>query len=258
MNAVNSPTRFTLISIFPGLIDAFTEFGIVRRACEQGHIVVSAIDPRQFADDKHGRVDDKPYGGGPGMVMMVQPLRAAIAHARQLEPKTNPTVAYLSPQGRRLDQALLQQLRAVSHLILVAGRYEGIDERIIEHDIDIELSLGDFVLSGGEIAALAVVDGIVRLLPNVVGNENSVQSDTFSDGLLEYPQFTRPARIDGQAVPEVLLSGDHPRIARWRRKQALGRTWQRRPDLVDEGALSSADQELLAEFQAENAATWGR
>jgi len=217
---------FTIVTLFPDLIEAFAETGIVRRARDRGHVVVDTIDPRSFTVAGRGRVDDAPYGGGPGMVMMVPPLRAAIDAARKLHPQGT-TVAYLSPQGRRIDQELIERFTSIRHLVLVAGRYEGIDERVIERDIDVELSLGDFVMSGGEIAAMAVVDAV------------------------EYPQYTRPDDVNGQRVPAVLLSGNHALIDRWRRKQAIGRTWLKRPDLAAGLVLSAPDKQLLKEFQAE-------
>jgi tRNA (guanine37-N1)-methyltransferase len=241
---------FTIVTLFPELVEAFAATGIVRRARERGHVVVDTIDPRSFTAAGRGRVDDAPYGGGPGMVMMVAPLRAAIDAVRKAHAQGT-TVAYMSPQGRRIDQELIERLTSIRHLVLVAGRYEGIDERVIERDIDLELSLGDFVMSGGEIAAMAVVDAVVRLLPGSLGSALSAKSDSFSSGLLEYPQYTRPEDVDGQRVPAVLLSGNHAAIDRWRRKQAVGRTWLKRPELVAGLALSGSDQHLLNEFQAE-------
>jgi tRNA (guanine37-N1)-methyltransferase len=241
---------FTVVTLFPELVDAFAATGIVRRAREGGRTIVDTVNPRAFSADDRGRVDDAPYGGGPGMVMMVQPLRAAIAKARNRLPG-NSTVVYLTPQGRRIDQRLIAELTTVRHLILVAGRYEGIDERIVERDIDLELSLGDFVMSGGEVAAMAVIDAIVRLLPGSLGSELSAKSDSFSAGILEHPQYTRPESIDEQSVPSVLLSGNHAEIARWRQKQSLGRTWLKRPDLLVEERLTDVEKLLLEEFRAE-------
>ncbi len=254
IKTIERVNSFTIVTLFPELIEAFAETGIVRRARTRGHVIVDTIDPRSFTVAGRGRVDDAPYGGGPGMVMMVPPLRAAIDAVRKVDPQGT-TVAYMSPQGRRLDQELIQRLTSIRHLVLVAGRYEGIDERVIERDIDVELSLGDFVMSGGEIAAMAVVDAVVRLLPGSLGSELSAKSDSFSSGLLEYPQYTRPEDVDGQRVPTVLLSGNHAAIDRWRRKQALGRTWLKRPDLLAGLALSEPDRQLLEEFQAEFRAT---
>ena len=241
---------FTVVSLFPELIGAFATTGIVRRAQDHGHVVVKAVDPRMFTPDHRGNVDDAPYGGGPGMVMTVPPLRAAIDAARS-NGGDRSAVVYLSPQGRRIDQQVIGELTSIDHLILVAGRYEGIDERVIERDIDMELSLGDFVMSGGEVAAMAVIDAVVRLLPGSLGSDLSAQSDSFTDGLLEHAQYTRPERIDGQPVPSVLLSGNHAEIERWRRKQSLGRTWAKRPDLLKSASLSERDRQLLEEFQVE-------
>ena len=241
---------FTVVSIFPELIDAFSTIGIVRRARDRGHVVVNTINPRSFSADGKGKIDDAPYGGGPGMVMTVPELRTAIETARQYGAGGS-TVVYLSPQGRPIDQQIVAELKSIEHLILVAGRYEGIDERVIERDIDMELSLGDFVISGGEVAAMAVIDAVVRLLPGSLGSDLSAQSDSFADGLLEHAQYTRPENVDGQVVPAVLLSGNHAEIQRWRRKQALGRTWQKRPDLLKDVGFSRLDRELLEEFQAE-------
>lgn len=242
MSTTEAGHRFTVITLFPAIIAAFAEVGIVRRACERGLVSVQSIDPRSFTPGGRGNVDDSPYGGGPGMVMAVPPLRAAIQEARTVA-TTKPCVAYLTPQGRRLDQAFVAELAQERDLILVAGRYEGIDERIVEHDVDLEISLGDFVLSGGEIAAMAVVDAVVRLLPGALGSELSSGADSFADNLLEYPQFTRPEVIDGQSVPAVLLSGNHAEIERWRRRESVRRTALRRPDLLDNARLSVAEKE---------------
>ena len=212
--------------------------------------MVNTVDPRSFTSDRRGTVDDAPYGGGPGMVMAVRPLRAAIDAARS-NGGDGSAVIYLSPQGRRIDQQVIGEFTSIEHLILVAGRYEGIDERVIERDIDMELSMGDFIMSGGEVAAMAVIDAVVRLLPGSLGSDLSAQEDSFTGGLLEHGQYTRPERIDGQPVPSVLLSGDHAEIERWRRKQSLGRTWIKRPDLLRRANLSERDGQLLEEFQAE-------
>jgi tRNA (guanine37-N1)-methyltransferase len=240
--------RFTVVTLFPELIEAFGATGIVRRAQDSGLMILTSINPRTFSENGTGRVDDSPYGGGPGMVMKVPAIRAAITVARQGAPAV---VAYLTPQGVPIDQLVLSNLCKHEHLVLVAGRYEGIDERIVERDIDIELSLGDFVLSGGEIAAMAVIDGITRLIPGALGSELSAASDSFSDGLLEHPQFTRPEIVDDQRVPGVLLSGNHEEIARWRHKQALQRTLERRPDLIKAACLNEEDELLLAEIVRE-------
>lgn len=236
--------RFSVVTLFPELLAAFGAAGMVRKACAAGLAEIQAFNPRDFSDDARGTVDDAPYGGGPGMVMMVKPLRRAIQAARQGVRGSH--VIYLSPQGRRLTQAGVAELAAQPHLVLVAGRYEGVDERVVERDVDAEWSLGDFVLSGGEIAAMAVIDAIVRLLPGVLGDARSAAADSFSAGLLDYPHYTRPESIDGQPVPPVLLSGNHARIAAWRRQAALLRTARRRPDLLAAAPLDEDDRRFLA------------
>lgn len=240
--------RFTVVTLFPELLAAFAATGIVRRAVESGLVRIACVNPRDFADDRRGTVDDAPYGGGPGMVMMVEPLRRAIAAARGSCSGTH--VACLSPQGRRFDQAAVAELAAHGHLVLVAGRYEGIDERLMERDVDSEWSVGDFVVSGGEVPAMLLVDAITRTLPGALGHARSASEDSFSDGLLDHPHYTRPERVGDQAVPAVLLSGDHAAIARWRRRQQLGRTLQRRPDLLAAAALDQDDLALLRDWQA--------
>lgn len=246
MSTIEPGHRFTVVTLFPELIRAFSEVGIVRRACERGLATISSVDPRAFTPDGRGNVDDSPYGGGPGMVMAVPPLRAAINDARAAA-ATDPCVVYLSPQGRRLDQALIEELMLQRDLILIAGRYEGIDERIVERDVDVEISLGDFVLSGGEVAAMAIIDAVVRLLPGALGSALSSGADSFSDNLLEYPQYTRPEVVDGQVVPAVLLSGNHAEIALWRRRESIRRTALRRPDLLEKASLSTAERQDLLE-----------
>ncbi|MFT4564729.1 MAG: tRNA (guanine37-N1)-methyltransferase [Gammaproteobacteria bacterium] len=245
MKTTDALHQFTVVTLFPELIEAFAGVGIVRRACERGHVAVQTINPRSFTPTGTGRVDDPPYGGGPGMVMTVAPLRAAISSARQHRAAT---VVYLTPQGRTIDQSLLGELTAINHLVLVAGRYEGIDERLIEQDIDLELSLGDFVLSGGEIAAMAVIDGIIRLLPGSLGSDLSAQLDSFTGGLLEHAQYTRPEVIDGQSVPPVLLSGNHADIHAWRQDQRVRRTLAKRPDLIATAKLTNAERKLISEI----------
>jgi tRNA (guanine37-N1)-methyltransferase len=220
--------------------------GIQGRAIQQGLLELETWNPRDFSEDKHGAVDDRPYGGGPGMVMQVQPLRAAIREARSAGVAA--PVVFLSPQGRRFDQQKAIELAGLERVILVAGRYEGIDERIIDMEVDEELSIGDYVLSGGELPALVVIDAVTRLLPGALGDEDSAQNDSFMDGLLDYPHYTRPEETEGKCVPDVLLGGNHRSIQRWRRKQALGRTWQRRPDLLNALQLDTEQQELLNEF----------
>ncbi len=240
--------RFSVVTIFPELIAAFAAIGIVRKACGAGLAEIVAVNPRDFSEDARGTVDDAPYGGGPGMVMMVNPLRLAIADARRAAGGGG-HVIYLSPQGRRLDQRGVVELSRHPHLVLLAGRYEGVDERIVERDVDEEWSLGDFVLSGGEIAAMAVIDSIVRLLPGALGDAGSAAADSFSTGLLDHPHYTRPEVIDGQRVPAVLLSGNHREIERWRREAALARTADRRPDLLAVAELDEADRRFLAGWQ---------
>ena len=237
--------RFTVITLFPELLHAFRETGIVGRARERNLVAIETINPRAFAGDRRGTVDDTPYGGGPGMVMMAAPLRAAITAARQAAPAL---VIYLSPQGRRFHQREVPRLAARHHLILVAGRYEGIDERVIERDIDEEWSVGDFVVSGGEVPAMLVIDAIVRTLPEALGDERSAREDSFSDGLLDHPHYTRPETFDDQTTPSVLLSGHHGAIAAWRWQQQLGRTWLKRPDLLPAAGLAPEAQAALDEF----------
>ena len=243
--------RIDVVTLFPEMIQELTEYGITGRAVKRGILELTTWNPRDHAPNRHQTVDDRPYGGGPGMVMMVQPLRDAIHEARAAaDGKTR--VIYLSPQGRKLDQHGLAELARLPQLILVCGRYEGVDERLIAAEIDEEWSIGDYVLSGGELAAMVMIDGITRLLPEALGHEESAVQDSFVEGLLDHPQFTRPEEIDGMAVPDVLLSGDHQAIARWRLKQALGRTWLRRPDLLDGMELNSEQQALLAEYIREH------
>lgn len=219
-------------------------YGIPRRAQEQGLINLQCFNPRDFTQGKHRRVDDKPYGGGPGMVMQAQPLADAIAAAKQVSP--NAPVFYLSPQGKRLQQHNIEQFATYPHLILVAGRYEGVDERLIETCIDEQWSIGDYILSGGELAAMVMIDAIVRLLPGVLGNADSAQQESFTNGLLDYPHYTRPEVFQGRCVPQALRSGDHQAIARWRLQQALMKTYLHRPDLLASRPLSEEEQRWLA------------
>ena len=241
-----------VVTLFPELVNTVVEFGVVGRAVEREILAIGYQDPRAFATDAHRTVDDRPYGGGPGMVMQYAPLATAVRAARAAVPEGSPVVC-LSPQGAVFDQAAARRLAKLPGLVLLAGRYEGIDERLIEAEVDEELSLGDFVLSGGEIAAMAVVDAVVRLLPGVLGDAESANQDSFMEGRLDYPHYTRPEEIEGRRVPEVLLSGDHARIARWRYKEALGRTQLRRPDLVKKLELDAGQQALLDEYLAEHA-----
>ncbi len=236
-----------LITLFPEMLAAITDYGISSRAVKQQLVTLQSWNPRDFTADKHQTVDDRPYGGGPGMVMKVEPLRDAIQAAKQAL-GSEATVIYLSPQGRKLDQQGVLELAGRQQLILLAGRYEGIDERLIDSEVDEEWSIGDYVLSGGELAAMVMIDAIVRQLPGALGHELSAQQDSFVDGLLDCPHYTRPEDDQGRGVPEVLLSGDHEKIRRWRLKQALGRSWQRRPELLQGRLLSTEEETLLAEF----------
>lgn len=238
---------FGVITLFPEMFDALTQYGITSRAVKQGRVSVNTWNPREFTQDVHQTVDDRPYGGGPGMLMKIQPLRDAI-HAAKTAAGEGAKVIYLSPQGRKLDQQGVLELSKESKLILVAGRYEGIDERLIEREIDEEWSLGDFVLSGGELPAMTLMDALIRLLPGALGHEESAQQDSFMDGLLDCPHYTRPEVYEGQAVPEVLLSGNHEKIRQWRLKQSLGRTWHRRPDLLAGLELTTEQRRLLTEY----------
>ncbi len=243
--------RIDVVSLFPHMFDALTQDGITGRAITRGLLQLAVTNPRDFTTDRHHTVDDRPYGGGPGMVMMMPPLRDAIKAAREVQREQGGgegRVIYMSPQGRRLDQQLATELSQMPNLILVAGRYEGIDERLLESQIDEEISIGDYVLSGGELAAMVVIDAVTRLLPDALGHEESAQQDSFVDGLLDHPHYTRPEVVDEMAVPEVLRSGNHPLIARWRQQQALGRTWLRRPDLLAGVELNNEQQQLLNEF----------
>jgi tRNA (guanine37-N1)-methyltransferase len=236
-----------VISLFPEMLDALHCGGVTARALEKELLQLSTWNPRDFTHDKHHCVDDRPYGGGPGMVMQVQPLRAAI-RAAVTTMGADTRVIYLTPQGRRLDQAGVRNLLNYQRLILVAGRYEGVDERLIERDIDEEWSIGDYVLSGGELAAMVIIDALTRQLPGTLGHEASAAEDSFYAGLLDYPHYTRPEEFEGQRVPAVLLSGNHAEIARWRHKQALGRTWRRFPALLEKLSLTAEQQALLNEF----------
>ena len=242
--------RFDVITLFPEMFAALTASGITRRALERGLWQIECWNPRQWTQDVHRTVDDRPYGGGPGMVMMASPLEQAI-NAAKAAAGVETKVICLSPQGRRIDQRRVEELAAGTGAILLCGRYEGIDERLMERCVDEELSLGDFVLSGGELAAMALMDACIRQLPGALNDEASAVEDSFAAGLLDCPHYTRPEVYEGSVVPDVLLSGNHEKIRRWRLKQALGRTWQRRPDLLETRVLSSEEAELLAEFRRE-------
>lgn len=247
--------RIGVVTLFPEMFQALN-FSITKRAQKKNLLKLFFYNPRDFSHNKHLNVDDKPYGGGPGMVMMVQPLRDAILAAKN-ELGAETPVVFLSPQGKTVTQAMLENQSQEKCLILVAGRYEGIDERLIETDIDEEWSMGDFVMSGGELPAMCVIDAITRLLPNVLGDDESAKQDSFSSGLLDYPHYTRPEKIEGQEVPAVLLGGDHEKIRRWRLQQALGRTWLRRPDLLALKKLAPLEQQLLEEFKCKYATQSG-
>ncbi|UAK72894.1 tRNA (guanosine(37)-N1)-methyltransferase TrmD [Aeromonas enteropelogenes] len=239
-----------VISLFPEMFRAITEHGVTGRAVKSGLLQIECWNPRDFTHDKHRMVDDRPYGGGPGMLMMVQPLRDAI-HAAKQAAGDGAKVIYLSPQGRKLTQAGVTELATNQKLILVAGRYEGIDERVIQTEVDEEWSIGDYVLSGGELPAMTLIDAVSRLVPGVLGDQASAEQDSFTDGLLDHPHYTRPEVLDGLAVPEALTSGNHEVIRRWRLKQSLGRTWQRRPELINNLALTDEQESLLAEYVRE-------
>jgi len=240
-----------VVTLFPDMVRMVAAYGVVGRAVERGLVSIGCQDPRAFTTDVHRTVDDRPYGGGPGMVMKYAPVAAALSAARRAVPGGSPVIC-LTPQGTIFDQAAARRLAGLPGMVLLAGRYEGLDERLIEAEVDEELSLGDFVLSGGEIAVMAVIDAVARLVPGVLGDDLSAEQDSFMNGLLDYPHYTRPEEVAGRQVPEVLLSGDHARIARWRRKQALGRTYRRRPDLLQKLELDVGQRRLLAEYLDEN------
>lgn len=248
--------QFDVITLFPQMFEAVTQHGVTGRAVAQGHFQLHTWNPRDFTQDRHRTVDDRPYGGGPGMVMLAEPLAAAITAAKQRQAQhglCSSRVVYLSPQGGVLNHAWVKNCAATPQqgLILLAGRYEGIDERLIRRYVDEEISIGDYVLSGGELAAMVLVDSVVRQLPGVLGDAQSAEQDSFVDGLLDCPHYTRPEVLDGEAVPPVLLSGHHAEIMRWRLQQSLGRTWLRRPDLLAKRNLTKEESRLLAAFQKE-------
>ena len=242
--------HFAVVTLFPEMVSTIAEYGVVGRARRNELVSLDCENPRDFTSDVHRTVDDRPYGGGPGMVMKYEPVAGAVAEARSRAPEGSPVV-YLSPQGRVFDQGAAKRYASLPGLILLAGRYEGVDERFIESQVDEELSLGDFVLSGGEIAAMAVIDAVVRLLRGVLGDDESAEQDSFAGGLLDCPHYTRPEDIDGRRAPDVLLSGDHAEIARWRLKQALGRTYERRPDLIRKLELTDEQRALLDDYLKE-------
>ena len=250
--------QFDVVTLFPEMLEAIARHGITRRALEEGVFELKTWDPRSFATDNYRRVDDRPYGGGPGMVMLPEPLEACIEGAKARQRAAGvaaPKVVLMSPQGERLDEGLVKELSLEAGLVVIAGRYEGVDERLVARSVDREVSIGDYVTSGGELPAMVMIDCIVRRLPGSLNDAESASQDSFSAGLLDWPHYTRPEEWRQARVPEVLLSGNHAAIARWRRKQALGRTWDRRPELLDESGLSREDRQLLDEYRRERQAT---
>jgi tRNA (guanine37-N1)-methyltransferase len=246
--------HFDVVTLFPEMFEAVTESGVTGRARERRLFELVLWNPRSFAANSYRTVDDRPYGGGPGMVMMAEPLEKALNAARQRQKSSGVTrtkVVYLSPQGRLLTHRLVMELAGLQGLVLLAGRYEGVDERLIARAVDEEISIGDYVLSGGELAAMALMDAVVRQMPGVLGDAESASQDSFVNGLLDCQHYTRPEVYEGETVPPVLLSGNHAEIARWRLKQALGRTWQRRPDLLEQRELTTEERALLEEFRKE-------
>lgn len=247
--------QIEVITLFPEMVNAVTEYGVVSRAVKRELLKVQTWNPRDYTSDNHRTVDDRPYGGGPGMVMMAEPLCAAIKDAKGAgESADKAHVIHLTPQGRRLDQQGVMELAQRKHLLLIAGRYEGIDERVIDREVDEEWSVGDYVLSGGELAAMVMIDVLTRTLPGALGHEDSAKEDSFFDGLLDYPHYTRPEQMEiadneYQQVPEVLIGGNHAEIRRWRLQQALGRTWLKRPDLLKNLQLDAEQQDLLEAFK---------
>jgi tRNA (guanine37-N1)-methyltransferase len=246
------PMRIAVVTLFPLMIREALAHGVVGRAAERGVLEVECFDPRDHAADVHRTVDDRSYGGGPGMVLKVEPLRSALRSALSALPQGSRRV-YLGADGRRFEQGLAREACGWPGLVLVAGRYEGVDERFIERETDEQWSIGDYVLSGGELPALVVIDAIARLLPGTLGSAESAEQESFSDGLVDWPHYTRPAAIDGASVPAVLMSGDHAAIHRWRLQQALGRTWLRRPELLERRGMSAEERDLLEEFKIERA-----
>lgn len=241
--------KLDVITLFPEMVEQIVAWGVVGRAADKGLLQLTTRNPRDHATDVHRTVDDRPYGGGPGMLMRPEPLAASIREARSARPAAR--VLYLSPQGRMFDQCLAAKLAQEQELILLCGRYEGVDERLIAREVDAEVSIGDFVLSGGEMAAMVMVDAIARLLEGALGHRESAEQDSFSEGLLDCPHYTRPEVWEGLAIPPVLKSGDHRAIAQWRRQQALGRTFDRRPELLEQLELNKKDQCLLASYMSQ-------
>jgi len=241
--------RFDILTLFPGMISTPLQESILGKAIQKGLIEIRAINIRDFSQDKHHTVDDTPYGGGQGMVMKVDPIALAIESIKSQSPSAR--TVYMTPQGKPFDQQTARALSSEPHLILLCGRYEGVDERVKELFVDEEISIGDYILTGGELAAMVVIDAVARVLPGVLGSERSAEEDSFSNSLLEHPQYTRPHDFRGSRVPDVLLSGNHSAISLWRRREALKRTWMRRPDLLAKAGLSEEDRELLKEISQE-------
>jgi tRNA (guanine37-N1)-methyltransferase len=241
--------KFTLITLFPEMLQTL-QYGVIGRAIDNNIISINAINPRKFTQDTHKTVDDRPYGGGPGMVMQYEPLVASIKAAKSHSHATCPVI-YLSPQGKPLTQDHVNELAQLPEIILLAGRYEGIDQRVIDQHVDAELSVGDYVVSGGELPAMLLVDAVTRMLPNTLGDDQSNQQDSFIQPYFDHPHYTRPECIDGYRVPEVLLSGDHKAIANWRLKESLGKTWQKRKDLLKRRTLTRIEQDALQQAQQE-------
>ena len=239
--------RFDIVTLFPEMFNTLKSVGVTSRAFNIGLVHLALWNPRDYTRDIHRTVDDRPYGGGPGMVMKAEPLSSALEDAMNANPQAK--VSYLSPQGQRINQQIVKELSRKKGIILIAGRYEGIDERVIDRYVDDEWSIGDYVLSGGELPAMVLMDAVIRLLPGVLGDDDSAQQDSHMEGLLDYPHYTRPKMVAGAAVPNVLLSGNHDAIRRWRLQQSLGRTWLRRPDLLLERILTREEKLLLDEFK---------
>ena len=242
--------RIDVITLFPELVAALQDYGVVGRALRAKQIEFGLTNPRDFSQNANLRIDDRPYGGGPGMVMQYAPLSLALDNV-VLHSNVKPTIIYLSPQGQKLDQPAVRRLSQLDHLVILCGRYEGIDERFVEARVDEEWSIGDYVISGGELAAMVLIDAMVRTLPGVLGDDESAQQDSFEQGLLDYPHYTRPESIEGRVVPEVLTSGNHKSIATWRLKQMLGRTYLRRPDMLEKLTLGEHEQQLIREYLVE-------
>ena len=241
--------RIDVITLFPELVEQVISCGVVGRAADQNLLMLQCWNPRDYTTDRHRTVDDRPYGGGPGMLMKVQPLEETIKAVR--EKNSQAQLVYLSPQGKPVDQGMLARQVDAQSVIFLCGRYEGIDERLIQQEVDQEWSIGDYVISGGELAAMVCIDAMTRLIPGALGHEQSAQQDSFSEGLLDYPHYTRPEEYKGMKVPEVLMNGNHRHIEDWRERQSLGRTWQRRPDLLDQKVLDDRQQALLNDFKDE-------